>query len=444
MSKPIVAIVGRPNVGKSTLFNRIVKRRVAIVEDIPGITRDRLYFDVQWLDRLFTLVDTGGIDVATADKIGQQVRQQAQLAVEEADVIVFLVDGKVGLTQDDVLVGRLLRETRKPVLLVVNKVDSVKDEAAIYEFYKLGLGEPIAVSAANALNLGDLLDKVVAHLPQTAAEEQETDEIGVAVIGRPNVGKSSLVNAILGAARVIVSDVPGTTRDAIDTPLVKDGRKYRFIDTAGIRRKARINAAVEHYSVMRALRAVDRADVVLLVIDAQEGVTEQDKKIAGYAHEAGKGAVIIVNKWDLINKDTHTAAAFTRQVRQELSFMPYAPILFVSALTGQRVQRITALIDQVAQQRARRVPTGVLNQLLQDAVAITPPPTDRGRRLKIFYATQTGVKPPTFVLYVNSPEAMHFSYLRFLENKLREAFDFNGTPITLLVRGREERSRQDG
>lgn len=443
MSKPIVAIVGRPNVGKSTLFNRIAKRRVAIVEDIPGITRDRLYFDVQWLDRLFTLVDTGGFDVAAADKIGQQVRQQAQLAMAEADVIVFLVDAKVGLTQEDASVARLLRETRKPVLLAVNKVDSAKDEAALYEFYNLGLGEPIAVSAANALNIGDLLDLVVARLPQTVAE-QETAETGVAVIGRPNVGKSSLVNAILGAARVIVSDVPGTTRDAIDTPLEKDGRRYRFIDTAGIRRKARINAAVEHYSVMRALRAVDRADVVLLVIDAQEGVTEQDKKIAGYAHEAGKGAIIIINKWDLISKDTHTAAAFTRQVRQELAFMPYAPLLFVSALTGQRVTRITGLIDQVAEQRARRVPTSVLNQVVQDAVAITPPPTDRGRRVKIFYATQTGIKPPTFVFYVNSPEALHFSYLRFLENTLREAFAFQGTPVTLLVRGRGERSQQDG
>lgn len=443
MSKPIVAIVGRPNVGKSTLFNRIAKKRIAIVEDIPGITRDRLHFDVQWRDRIFTMVDTGGIDVLASDKIAQQVRRQAELAVQEADVIVFLVDGKTGLTEDDALVARLLRETQKPVILTVNKIDSAKDELNVYEFYKLGLGEPLAISAANALNLGDLLDQITDRLPAFTADEHDEEEIRVAVIGRPNVGKSSLVNAVVGMERVIVSDIPGTTRDAIDTPFIKDGQKYRFIDTAGIRRKARIDQPVEHYSVIRALRAVDRADVVLIVIDASEGVTEQDKKIAGYAHEAGKGAIIVVNKWDLVEKNNRTAQIYTDHVRQELVFMPYAPVLFTSALTGQRIYRLTELINNVNQQHARRIPTSVLNQVVENAVAVTPPPTDRGRPLKIYYATQTGIKPPTFVFYVNTPEAMHFSYLRFLENKLRDAFGFAGTPVKLLVRGREGRQKRD-
>lgn len=438
MSKPIVAVVGRPNVGKSTLFNRIAKKSVSIVEDIPGVTRDRLYMDAEWLGREFTLIDTGGIELETADKMLNLVRHQAQLAIDEADVILFIADGKVGLTSADEEIATVLRNTRKPVILAVNKIDSQKNVHDVYEFYNLGLGEPIAISAVNMMNLGDLLDQIIEKFPKIEQENDNEDEIKVAVIGRPNVGKSSLVNALIGEERSIVSDIPGTTRDAIDTKLFKDGMYYIFIDTAGMRRKAKIDLPVERYSVIRSLRAVDRADVVLLVIDAVDGVTEQDKKIAGYAHEAGKGCIIIVNKWDLIEKDSKTTLRYTENIRGELAFMQYAPVLYISALTKQRVHRVTELVHYVAEQHAMRIATNVLNQLVTDAVNINPPPSEKGKRLKVLYVTQANIKPPTFVFFVNDPEIMHFSYLRYLENKLREAFGFEGTPLHLVLRGRKE------
>ncbi len=439
MSKPIVAIVGRPNVGKSTLFNYIGKNRLSIVEDMPGVTRDRIYMDAEWLGREFTMIDTGGIEFETNDKILTAMRNQAKLAIDEADVIMFIVDGKTGMTSADNEVAVILRNTRKPVLLVVNKVDNMKNEADIYEFYNLGLGDPIAISATNALNIGDMLDRLVENMPQEHTEQGDNDQIKVAVIGRPNVGKSSLVNSIIGEERVIVSDIPGTTRDAIDTHFTKDGQAYVLIDTAGMRRKAKIDMPVERYSVIRSLRAVDRCDVVLMVINAEEGVTEQDKKIAGYAHEAGKASVIVVNKWDLIEKDGKTSLKFTETIREELGFMQYSPVLFTSALTKQRVHRVTELIKYVAEQHSMRVATSVLNQVIEDATAINPPPSERGRRLKIYFTTQPDVKPPTFIFFVNDPEIMHFSYLRFLENRLREAFGFEGTPLKLVVRGRKEK-----
>ncbi|GBG54956.1 GTPase Der [Sporomusaceae bacterium FL31] len=438
MSKPIVAIVGRPNVGKSTLFNQIGKKRVSIVEDMPGVTRDRIYLDAEWLNHEFTMIDTGGIEIDTDDRILTAIRHQAQLAIEEADVILFMVDGKTGLTSSDEEVGAILRNTRKPVILAVNKVDSAKAMDEIYEFYNLGLGEPIPVSASNALNLGDLLDKVVESLPKEHVAEGESDQIRIAVIGRPNVGKSSLVNALVGQERVIVSDIPGTTRDAIDTYFTKEGTNFVLIDTAGMRRKAKIDLPVERYSVIRSLRSVDRSDVVLMVIDAVDGVTEQDKKIAGYAHEAGKGIVIVVNKWDLMEKDSKTSLRFTETVRDELGFMQYAPVLFTSALTKQRVHRVVELVKFVAEQHSMRIATSVLNQVITDATAINPPPSENGRRLKIYFTTQADVKPPTFIFFVNEPEIMHFSYLRFLENRLRESFGFEGTPLKLVVRGRKE------
>lgn len=438
MSKPIVAIVGRPNVGKSTLFNQIGKKRVSIVEDMPGVTRDRIYLDAEWLNHEFTMIDTGGIEIETDDRILTAIRHQAQLAIEEADVILFMVDGKTGLTSSDEEVGTILRNTRKPVILAVNKVDSAKAMDEIYEFYNLGLGEPIPVSASNALNLGDLLDKVVESLPKEHVVEGESDQIRIAVIGRPNVGKSSLVNALVGQERVIVSDIPGTTRDAIDTYFTKEGTNFVLIDTAGMRRKAKIDLPVERYSVIRSLRSVDRSDVVLMVIDAVDGVTEQDKKIAGYAHEAGKGIIIVVNKWDLMEKDSKTSLRFTETVRDELGFMQYAPVLFTSALTKQRVHRVVELVKFVAEQHSMRIATSVLNQVIADATAINPPPSENGRRLKIYFTTQADVKPPTFIFFVNEPEIMHFSYLRFLENRLRESFGFEGTPLKLVVRGRKE------
>lgn len=438
MSKPIVAIVGRPNVGKSTLFNRIGKKRVSIVEDVPGVTRDRIYLDGEWLGREFTMVDTGGIELETNDHILTAMRNQAKLAIEEADVIVFVVDAKTGLTSNDTEVSNILRNTRKPVILVVNKVDSMKDENEIYEFYNLGLGDPIPISAANMLNIGDMLDKIIEYLPSEHQEEEISDEIKVAVIGRPNVGKSSLVNALIGQDRVIVSDVPGTTRDAIDTHFIQNNIKFVLIDTAGMRRKSRIDLPIERYSVIRSLRAVERADVVLMVLNAEEGITEQDKKIAGYAHEAGKAIIIVVNKWDLIEKDNKTTLRFTENIRHELSFIQYAPVLFTSALTKQRVHRITELIKYVADQHSMRVSTSVLNQVIEDAVAINPPPTSMGKRLKIYYSTQPNVKPPTFVLFVNDPEIMHFSYVRYLENKLRESFGLEGTPIKIVARGKKD------
>lgn len=438
MNKPIVAIVGRPNVGKSTLFNYIGQKRVSIVEDTPGVTRDRIYLDAEWLDREFTMIDTGGIELESTDKILTSMRYQAKLAIDEADAILFVVDGKVGLTSADEEVAIILRNARKPVLLVVNKVDNMQKAHEIYEFYNLGLGEPIPISAANALNIGDLLDEVVKCLPNEEIIPDESEKIRVAIIGRPNVGKSSLVNLLVGEERVIVSDVAGTTRDAIDTHFTKDDTEFILIDTAGMRRKARIDEPIERYSVMRALRAVDRSDVVLMVIDAVDGVTEQDKKIAGYAHDAGKACVIVVNKWDLIEKDSKTTLRYTEEIRTELAFMQYAPVLFVSALTKQRIGRITELIKFVAEQHTMRVATSVLNQVIEDAVSINPPPSQHGTRLKIMFTTQPNVKPPTFVFFVNDQEIMHFSYLRFLENKLRESFGFEGTPLKLVVRGRKE------
>jgi GTP-binding protein len=437
MSKPIVAIVGRPNVGKSTLFNQIGKKRVSIVEDFPGVTRDRIYMDAEWLQHEFTMIDTGGIELDSTDDMLMSMRHQAKLAMEEADVIVFVVDGRSGMTNADEEVAHLLRTTRKPVILAVNKVDSQKREMDIYEFYNLGLGEPVPISASNSLNLGDLLDGIVEAFPKETTTDIEPDEISIAVIGRPNVGKSSLVNALLGEQRVIVSNIPGTTRDAINTHFIKDGTKFTLIDTAGMRRKGKIDMPVERYSVMRSLRAIDRADVVLMVLNAEEGITEQDKKIAGYAHESGKGVVLVINKWDLIEKDDKTSLRFTEDLRDEIGFLQYAPVLYTSALTKQRVPRITELVKYVAEQQAMRIQTSVLNELLMDAVSVNPPPAHKGKRLKILFMTQVDIKPPKFIVFVNDPELMHFSYVRFLENKLRESFGFEGTPLKMIVRGRK-------
>lgn len=439
MSKPIVAIVGRPNVGKSTLFNQIGKRRVSIVDDMPGVTRDRIYMDAEWLNHTFTMIDTGGIEFEDDDHILKSMRQQALVAMEEADVIVFVVDGRTGLTSADEEVGHMLRNTKKPVVLAVNKIDSPQLEANIYEFYNLGLGDPLGIAASNSLGLGDLLDAVVAAFPANVAEDKEEDEISIAVIGRPNVGKSSIVNALIGETRVIVSNVPGTTRDAIDTHFVADNIKFMLIDTAGMRRKGKIDEAVERYSVMRSLRAVDRADVVLMVINAEEGITEQDKKIAGYAHESGKGVIIVVNKWDVFpDKNDKSTLRFTEDLRDEIGFLQYAPVLYTSALTGQRIPRITELVKYVADQQSMRIQTSVLNELIRDAVSVNPPPSHRGKQLKIYFMTQADIQPPKFIIFVNDPELMHFSYLRFLENRLRESFGFEGTPLKLIVRGRKE------
>ena len=439
MSKPIVAIVGRPNVGKSTLFNQIGKKRISIVDDMPGVTRDRIYLDAVWLERSFVMIDTGGIEFSENDKIMSSMRDQAKLAMDEADVIVFVVDGRTGLTTSDEEVGKMLRTTKKPVILAVNKIDSPKQDNDIYEFYNLGLGDPIPIAAANALNLGDLLDAVVAAFPDNTDEDEESDEIRIAVIGRPNVGKSSLVNALLGEERVIVSDIPGTTRDAIDTHFTKDDIKFTLIDTAGMRRKAHIDEAIEHYSVLRSLRAIDRSDVVLMVINAVEGITDQDTKIAGYAHDSGKGVILVVNKWDIYeNKDEKSTLRFTEDLREKIGFLQYAPVLYTSALTGQRVHRVTDLVKYVADQQSMRIKTSVLNELLRDAIAINPPPSYKGRPLKVLLMTQAGIKPPKLIIFVNDPEFMHFSYLRFLENKIRETFGFEGAPLKLIVRGRKE------
>ena len=440
MGKPIVAIVGRPNVGKSTLFNIFANSRISIVEDTPGVTRDRLYADTEWLDNEFMMVDTGGIEIMNTDKIAVSIRQQAQIAIAEADVILFVCDARAGITHEDAEVAKMLRQSKKPIVLAINKADSPKQEMEIFEFYNLGIGEPIPVSAANHLGLGDLLDAVVEKFPETSAygENGNEDEIKVALIGRPNVGKSSIFNTLVGEERSIVSDVAGTTRDAIDTPVIREGQKFLFIDTAGMRRKARIDEPIEKYSIIRSLRAVDRSDVVLMVIDAIDGVTEQDKKIAGYAHEAGKGIVLVVNKWDLYDKDNTSTLRYTENLRRELVFMQYAPVVFVSAMTKQRIHRLPEVIHYVAEQNAMRISTSVLNQVVEDAIAINPPPTEKGQRLKILYATQVKIKPPTFVIFVNEPEIMHFSYQRYLENKLREAFGFEGTPLQMIIRGKNE------
>ena len=437
--KPIVAIVGRPNVGKSTLFNQIGKRRLSIVDDMPGVTRDRIYMDAVWLNHEFTLIDTGGIEILSNDKILTDIRAQANIAMDEADVIVFVVDGRTGITSADEDIAKLLRGTDKPVVVAVNKIDSVQLDVNTYEFYNLGLGTPIGISASNALNLGDLLDAVTENFPQVDADNKDDDEIKIAVIGRPNVGKSSLVNSILGEERVIVSDIPGTTRDAIDTHFFKDGTKFTLIDTAGMRRKAKIDEPVERYSVMRSLRAIDRADVVLMLIEAPTGVTEQDKKIAGYAHDSGKGCVIVVNKWDIFpDKHDKSTNRFTDELRVELGFLQYAPVLYASALTGQRVDRVTELVKFVAEQQSMRIQTSALNELIRDAVAVNPPPTKKGKQLKILFVTQADINPPRFVLFVNNPELVHFSYLRFIENRLRESYGFEGTPLKFVIRKRNE------
>lgn len=439
MSKPIVAFVGRPNVGKSTLFNAIANKQISIVEDTPGVTRDRLYATAEWLNQEFMMIDTGGIETSSQDQFIISIREQAQIAMQEADVIVFVVDARTGMTSDDEDIAKILRQTKKPVVLAVNKVDSPKQEMEMYEFYNLGLGDVMPISASNRYNLGDLLDAVVEGFPKLGADasEDDQDEIKVALIGRPNVGKSSIFNAVIGKQRSIVSDVAGTTRDAIDTKIEREGVNYIFIDTAGMRRKARVDEPVEKYSVIRSLRAVDRSDVVLMVLDASDGITEQDKKIAGYAHEAGKATVFVVNKWDLYEKDNTSTLRFTEEIRNEFAFLQYAPVVFVSALTKQRIHRLPEVIHYVAEQHAMRVATGVLNQVIQEAISINPPPSDKGVKLKILYVTQVKTKPPTFVFFVNQPNLMHFSYQRYMENKLRDAFGFEGTPLHIIVRGKE-------
>ncbi|MFO7294774.1 MAG: ribosome biogenesis GTPase Der [Clostridia bacterium] len=436
MDKPIVAVVGRPNVGKSTFFNQIVGKRISIVDDQPGVTRDRIYADAEWLNRKFTLVDTGGLDPESDDELLVKMRRQVEIAIDTADVIIFLVDGQVGVTPADHQIANLLRKTRKPVVVAVNKIDNFEDEAMVADFFSLGLGEPMGISAVHKRGIGDLLDKVVKYLPDKGIDEEEDQMIKIAVVGRPNVGKSSLVNRILGEERVIVSDIPGTTRDAIDTPFEVDGKKYLIIDTAGIRRKSRINEALERYSVLRALAAIRRCDVVLMMLDATQPVAEQDAKIAGLAIEEGKATVIVVNKWDLIEKDTYTMEEYKNRILQKLGFIAYAPMVFISAKTGQRTNRILELVDEVYSRYTMRVSTGVLNDCISDATAVAAPPSEKGRMLKIYYATQVSVKPPTFVLFVNDPELMHESYQRYLENYLRKTFDLTGTPIRLLVRQR--------
>ncbi|HBC94641.1 MAG TPA: ribosome biogenesis GTPase Der [Pelotomaculum sp.] len=438
MSKPIVAILGRPNVGKSTLFNRIVGGRVAIVEDTPGVTRDRLYMDAEWSGRHFTLVDTGGLDFQEDSEITSHVRTQVELAIREADAVLFVVDARAGLNPDDLEVASVVRRAHKPAVLVVNKVENFDSPEKIYDFFQLGLGEPVPVSAAEGLNTGDMLDRLVELLPPEQGVADPPDLIKIAVIGRPNVGKSSLVNSLLGEERVIVSNIPGTTRDAIDTTFERDGKNYMLIDTAGIRRRSRVERSTEKYSVIRSLRAIDRCDVVLVVVDAVEGVTEQDKRIAGYAHEAGKGSILVVNKWDLVGKDDKTMKRYSDKIRQELAFMPYAPLIFTSALTGKRVLKVLELVDFVAEKHATRVSTANLNTLIREATRQNPPPADKTRRLKILYATQSGVKPPRFVLFVNDPELLHFSYQRYLENQIRSAYGFEGTPLRFSLRRRSK------
>lgn len=434
MSKPIVAVVGRPNVGKSTFFNRIAGKRISIVEDTPGVTRDRVYADVSWLNHEFVMIDTGGIEPDSSDVILAQMRDQAQVAIDTADVIVFMVDGRADYTTADEEIAMMLRRAKKPIVLAVNKMDNSDVPDTIYDFYNLGLGEPIPVSSVNALNLGDLLDVIVEHFKDIEIKEEDEDVIKVALIGKPNAGKSSLVNSFLGQNRVIVSEVAGTTRDAIDTPFERNGQKFTLIDTAGLRRKSRVNENIEKYSVLRALAAIERSDICLVVIDATEGVTEQDKRVAGYAHEAGRGIIVVVNKWDLIEKDNYTYKQFEEVVRNELAFMTYAPILFVSALTKQRLNTLLEKVVHVSNQNALRVSTGLLNDIINEAILLNQPPSDKGKRLKIYYMTQSSVKPPTFVTFVNDKELAHFSYMRYLENCIRKNFIFEGTPIVMKVR----------
>ncbi|ABR49007.1 small GTP-binding protein [Alkaliphilus metalliredigens QYMF] len=439
MAKPIVAIVGRPNVGKSTLFNKIIGHRISIVEDQPGVTRDRIYAEVEWLDHYFTLIDTGGIDADTEEIIPAQMREQAQLAIETADVTVFMVDGRAGLTTSDREVAEMLRKSHKPVLLAMNKVDTSNRLDSFYEFYELGIGDPIEISSAQGLGIGDLLDEIVKHFPENKGVIYDDDVIKVAIIGKPNVGKSSIVNSILGENRVIVSDIAGTTRDAIDTPFNDGEDQYVLIDTAGLRRKSKIKENIEKYSVIRSIAAVERADVCLLVIDATEGVTEQDTKVAGFSHENGKGTIIVVNKWDLIEKDNNTMNKFIKEIRTELAYLSYAPILFISALTRQRMPKVLETVKFISNQRAMRVPTGGLNEVIGEATLLNQPPSDKGKRLKIFYGTQGSIKPPTFVLFINDKKLMHFSYERYIENRIRENFGFEGTPIRFIYREKSGR-----
>jgi len=438
MARPVIAIVGRPNVGKSTIFNRVIGDRLAIVEDKPGVTRDRIYGTGEWSGRAFSIIDTGGIEIDGEDEIMKSVRMQAELAIEEADVIIFMVDAKAGMTHADDEVAQMLFRSHKPVVVAVNKVDNFNRMDDVYEFYGLGFGTPVAISGSHGTGIGDLLDAAIEKLPEQVDEEYDEDVIRVALIGRPNVGKSSLVNALLGEERVIVSDIAGTTRDAIDTPFERDGQKYVLIDTAGMRKRGKVYETTEKYSVMRSMKAIERADVVLILINGEEGIIDQDKHIAGYAHEAGKASIFVVNKWDVVEKDEKTMQLFTQDVRDHFLFMHYAPIVFVSAKTKQRLHKLLPVVNHVSEQHALRIQTHVLNDVISDAVAINPPPTDKGKRLRINYATQVATKPPTIVIFVNDPEIMHFSYERYLENKIRAAFNFDGTPVRLFTRRKSD------
>lgn len=435
MRKAVVAIVGRPNVGKSTIFNRLVGERISIVEDIPGVTRDRIYSQAEWLNTKFNLIDTGGIEIGD-EPLLIQMRQQAEIAIDEADVIIFIVNAKEGITAADEEVAKLLFKSNKPVVLAVNKIDNPEMRDEIYEYYSLGFGEPFPISGAHGLGLGDLLDEVVGHFPQFEQEEVDEDTIYFSLIGRPNVGKSSLVNALLNEERVIVSAIEGTTRDAVDTHLHREGQDYVIIDTAGMRKRGKVYESTEKYSVLRALRAIERSDVVLVLIDAETGIREQDKKIAGYAHDAGRGIVIVVNKWDTVETDEKTMKEYEEKIRAHFQFLDYAPVVFLSAKTKKRIHTLLPMVQVASENHAKRIPTNVLNDVIMDAIAMNPTPTVRGQRLKVLYATQVAAKPPAFVVFVNDPELMHFSYQRFLENKIRDAFGFEGTPIKIIARRR--------
>ncbi len=440
MARPVVTIVGRPNVGKSTLFNRIAGKRISITEDTPGVTRDRIYAECEWLDNHFTLIDTGGIEPNTTDTIFAQMRIQAEIAIDMADVVLFMVDGKEGVTAADMEVAQMLRKAKKEVILVVNKMDKFVNEDNAYEFYNLGIGDPVSVSSTEALGIGDLLDEIIAKFDESMNTEEDDDSIKIAVIGKPNAGKSSIINRIIGENRVIVSDIPGTTRDAIDTKFERNGQKYTLIDTAGIRKKSKISETVEKYSVLRAFTAVERADICILVIDADKGVTDQDIRIAGYSHDNNKGMVIVVNKWDLVEKDNSTFNEYQKEVRESLAYATYAPILTVSALTGQRVNKILDEVDSIYNFRNLRVSTGVLNDIITEAVLMNQPRTVKGKRLKLYYGTQVAVNPPKFLIFVNDSTIVHFSYERYLENKIRESFEFKGTPIVIEFRSKSEKN----
>lgn len=440
MSKPIVAIVGRPNVGKSTLFNVLAGEKISIVQDTPGVTRDRIYADINWLDYNFTLIDTGGIEPESDNIILKSMREQAEIAIETADVILFMTDVRQGMVDDDAKVADMLRRSKKPIVLVVNKVDSFeKFMPDVYEFYNLGLGDPHPISGSSRLGIGDMLDEVVSHFNESAKDDTEDERPRIAIIGKPNVGKSSIINKLLGEDRVIVSDIAGTTRDAVDTEIVRNGREYVFIDTAGLRRKSKIKEDIERYSIIRTVSAVERCNVAVLVIDATEGITDQDAKIAGIAHDRGKGMIIAVNKWDAIEKNDKTIYKFTEEIRNKLSYMPYAELLFISAQTGQRLPKLFEIIDAVIENHSLRIATGVLNEIMSEAVAMQQPPSDKGKRLKLYYITQVSVKPPTFVIFVNDKELMHFSYTRYIENRIRESFGFRGTPLKFIIRERKEK-----